>query len=126
MNYKIKHRRLHAFFYSKVLNSLMFIIALSLIMASYNYMFVLSVVCALVALLLFIGYSLWLWIGKPDSVVINHRLSDLSGLYMLYCLLIITLKANNQLWYIIPLCCAIILMFLLQLRPSDQTFVIKS
>ena len=126
MNSEIKHRRLHAFFYSKVLNSLMFIIALSLIMASYNYMFVLSVVCALVALLLFIGYSLWLWIGKPDSVVVNHRLSDLSGLYMLYCLLIITLKASNQLWYIIPLSCAIILMFLLQLRPSDQTFVIKS
>lgn len=122
MNSEVRHRRLHAFFYSKVLNSLMFIIVLSLIM---DYMFVMSVVCALVALLLFIGYSLWLWIGKPDSVVINHRLSDISGLYLLYFLIIIAFKVTNQLWYIIPLCCAIILVFLLQLRSSDRTFVIK-
>lgn len=124
MSQEIRHRRLYAFHNSKVLNALELIIGVCLLLTNYTRLAVLPIICAIVALLLFIGYSLWLWIKKPASIIINRKLSDIAGIYVLYYIIICAFQATNEFWYIIPLAIAVILVFYLLLRPSDQYFTI--
>ncbi len=125
MSQEIRHRRLYAFYNSKVLNALELIVCVCLLLTNYTRLAALPVICAVVAVLLFIGYSLWLWIKKPDSIIINRRLSDIAGAYILYYIIICAFRATNELWYIIPLAISVILVFYLLLRPSDHPFPIN-
>lgn len=80
----IRHRRLYAFYNSRVLNLLMILIIASLMLADATPMSVFPLMCTAVLFLLFVGYSLWLWIKKPRHIVIDARLSDFSGLLVVY------------------------------------------
>ncbi|MDE7473681.1 MAG: hypothetical protein K2M68_08885 [Muribaculaceae bacterium] len=121
---EIRHRRLYAFYNSRVLNALMIVVVDALLlMACYNTM-LLPVVCSSVALLLFIGYALWLWIAKPRVEVINRRLSDMSGYLMLYFLIMSVVRPESEWWYIIPLVASIAAMFVTLTRSNDEAFEI--
>lgn len=125
MKPKIRHRRLYAFFYSKVLNALMIVIILGLLMTDYNDSFIIPLLCSATALLLFVGYSAWLWIKKPQQVVINKWLSNISGWFILYFLCVIAVSTPNQWWYIVPGIGAVVLLFLSMINPTtDQKFSI--
>lgn len=126
MKHEIRHRRLYAFFYSKVLNALMIVIIIGLLFTDYNDTFIIPVICSTMALLLFLGYALWLWIKKPQKVVINQWLSNISGWFILYFLCVIAIKNPNQWWYIIPGAGAVVLLFLSIIKPdTDETFIIS-
>ncbi|MDE7411731.1 MAG: hypothetical protein K2M94_06805 [Paramuribaculum sp.] len=124
MNSQIRHRRLSAFYRSKVLNALMMVIIVSLMLVRLYDTLVLPAVCGTVALLLFIGYSAWLWIKKPAKIVVNDVLSDLSGYLTLYWLIIMAMDSANQWWYIFPIVCSVIIMFIILVRDTDEVFVI--
>lgn len=126
MKQEIRHRRLHAFFQSKVLNSLMVVAMVSLTMMCYMHSIELPAVCASVAFALFVGYSLWIWIRKPRQIVINNMLSNVSGIFTLYFIAIalFPIESMNPWWYCIPAVCAIIAMFICMIKPSDEVFEI--
>ena len=122
----IRHRRLHAFYQSKVLNALMIIEIVSLTLMGYMHSLMLPALCASVAFVLFIIYSLWIWIKKPGKLVINNMLSNVSGLYTLYFLVIALFPPESvfPILYGIPAVCAVVIMFLSMVRPSDEVFEI--
>lgn len=124
MNPSIRHRRLHAFYQSKVLNILMMIIIVSLLLMAYSYSMLLPVICSSIALACFIAYSAWLWGKKPASIVINNRLSGIGSFYVLYYLIVVAIDADNQWWYIIPVAVAVIVLFLSSMNYGDEEFTI--
>lgn len=126
MKQEIRHRRLHAFFESKVLSSLTIVLSVSLTMIGYMKSLELPVVCASVAFALFVSYSLWFWIKKPQQIVINNMLSNVSGFFTLYFIAIalFPIESVNPWWYCMPAIAAIILMFVSVIKPSDKVFEI--
>ncbi len=125
MNQEIKHRRLYAFYNSKVLQALMIVIIVGITMIGYYNDLLLPVICSGTAFLLFIGYSSWLWIKKPKQIVIHTWLSNISGLFCLYFLIVATMKNPNQWWYIFPIVCAIVILFIAMIYTKyDKTFTI--
>lgn len=123
-NSEMRHRRLYAFYNSRVLNGLMIVVVDALLlMACYKTM-LLPVVCSSVALLLFIGYALWLWVAKPRQIIINSRLSDVSGYLLLYFLIMSAVRPESEWWYIVPLVGSIVAMFVTLTRSDDEAFEI--
>lgn len=123
MKQEIRHRRLQAFFTSKVLNSLMIVIIVSLLVMAGTKTMLLPAVCGALALLLFIGYSLWLWIKKPERIIINRWLSGINGWFTLYYLIISAMKAPNEWWYITPVAFAVVLLFISLVKDqNDEPF----
>ncbi len=125
MNNNIRHRRLHAFYRSKVLNALLIVVIVSLFLMGYTGFVLLPLLCSSLAMLFFLGYSLWLWIKKPKYIVINNRLSNISGAFALYFLIIGAIKATNHWWYITPIAFAVILLFVSLInKQQDEVFEI--
>lgn len=124
MAQEIRHRRLHAFYQSKVLNALMILECVSLLMIGYMGSITLPAICASIAFALFLGYSLWLWIKKPRRIVINNMLSEASGFFTLYFIVVGISGASNPWWYGFPVLCAIVIMFVSMIKPSDEVFEI--
>ena len=125
MKKEIRHRRLYAFYHSKVLNALMIVLILGLLLTDYNDTVIIPLLCSATALLLFIGYSAWLWIKKPQRIVINKWLSNISGWFILYYLCVIAITTPNQWWFVVPGVGAVVLLFLSMINPdTDRQFVI--
>ena len=125
MNQNIRNRRLHAFYRSKVLNALLIVVIVSLFLMNYTGFVLLPLLCSSLAMLFFLGYSLWLWIKKPKYIVINNRLSNISGAFTLYFLIIGSMKALNHWWYITPIVFAVILLFVSLInKQQDEVFEI--
>lgn len=125
MKQGIRHRRLHAFFRSKVLNSLMVVVVVCLFMMNDSQTMELSVACGSLAMLFFIGYSLWFWIKKPKSIVINEWLSNINSAYILYFLIVRAMTGPNRWWYITPVLFAVILLFVALINKEDKNFEIR-
>lgn len=124
MEQNIIHRRLHAFYQSKVLNALMMTIVISLLLMAYTKSMLLPVMCASLALAFFIGYSMWLWIKKPKRIVINNWLSNINGPFTLYFLIITALNPTNQWWYITPIALSVVVLFISLVKDNDEVFEI--
>lgn len=122
MRQDIRHRRLYAFYQSKILNTLMIVTVISLMQIGYLQSMVMPVICSSVSLALFIGYSLWLWIRKPKQITIDTWLSNLSIWFTLYFVVVVAMKDLTQWWYIFPIVAAIVLMFINLVRPHDELF----
>lgn len=118
----IRHRRLYAFYHSKVLNALVTVIIVSLLQIGYMRPMLVPEICAAVSTALFLGYALWLWIKKPRQVVINKWLSDLNGWLTLYFLIVSARRANAVWWYVFPAVGAIFMLFIAMVRPHDEVF----
>lgn len=121
---QIRHRRLKAFYESKVLNSLMMVIVVCLFIIKYTQSLLLPTICAAIATCSFIGYSLWLWIKKPKRIVVDKWLSDINGTMILYFLIVNAIKDANEWWYIFPIICAVIAYVTSLLKPQDEIFEI--
>ena len=121
----IRHRRLYAFYRSNVLNSLMVVIGVSIMLMQCTNYAIVTGLCAALSMLFLIGYSLWIWIAKPKSIVINRWLSDTTTYFVLYFLIITAMKSANQWWYITPVILAVILLFVALIRPKDEIFTIS-
>lgn len=126
MEKEIRHRRLYAFYNSKVLNALMIVIINGIFLMGYYKTYLLPAICSSSAFLLFLGYSVWLWIKKPKEITINAWLSDISGIFTLYFLVIAAMKTDNQWWYIFPVVCSVFILFITMINPkNDKTFIIS-
>lgn len=125
MEKEIKHRRLYAFNNSKVLCALTIAMVAGISLLGCCESWLTPLVCFSTALVLYIGYSLWLWFGKPGEIVINTHLSDMRFYLVLYILILSVLKVQNIWWFILPMVCSIILMFVSMLRFKDEVFVIS-
>ena len=122
MSKNIRHRRLHAFYRSKVLNALMIVIIVCLMLMAYTHMMLLPVVCGSLAMACFVGYSLWLWVKKPQSITISNWLSDINGWFTLYFLIVVAMDVANQWWYISPVALAVLILFVSLVRNRDEQF----
>ena len=122
MKSEIRHRRLNAFFKSKVLNSLMILIVESLLLMRYFDSILIPGICCGICLLCFIGYSLWLWIKKPESIVINDWLSNITGYFTLYFLIILAINNPGVWWYIFPSAVAVIIFFVTLVTKHDENY----
>lgn len=122
MKQKIMHRRLYAFYQSKVLNALLIATIVSLLLAAYADSLLMPVICGSLATLFFIAYSLWLWIKKPASITINNWLSNLRGLFVLYYLIVTAMKEPNQWWYITPIALSVVALFVALITDHDERF----
>lgn len=122
MKQDLRHRRLYAFYQSKVLNALMIVVIISLLLMAYTESMLLPVICGSLAFLFFIGYSLWLWIKKPKSIIINKQLSDLKSILTLYVLIIVAMDASNQWWYITPIALSVVILFISMVNNRDEKF----
>lgn len=120
MKQNIRHPRLHAFYSSKVLNSLMMVIVVSLLMMLYTGSLLLPGICCALALAFFIGYALWFWIKKPKTVVVNEWLSSLTGWFILYFLIVGAMKSPNPWWYIFPVALAVPALFITLVNNKDE------
>lgn len=90
----------------------------------YTGLMILPMIAGAFLLAFFIGYSLWLWIKRPRNIVINPWLSDMSGLFTLYFMVVALIKNAGQWWYITPVVCATIVLFISLIRPKDESFEI--
>ena len=124
MKKEIRHRRLHAFYQSKVLNALMIVIIVNLLLMAYMSSMLLPAICGSLSLLFYIGYELWIWIKKPRTIIINSWLSNINGWYTLYFLIIAALKSSNPWWYITPAALAVVALFILLITGHDESFEI--
>lgn len=102
----------------------MIVVFVCLSLIGYTKMILLPTLCASMAFGLFIGYSLWLWIKKPQKIVINGWLSNIDGLFTLYYIIIVALDSKNPWWYAFPVICAIFTLFICMIKPKDEIFVI--
>lgn len=100
----------------------MIVVIVSLLLMAYTKSMLLPVICGSTALLLFIGYSLWLWIKKPKSIVVNNWLSNLNGWFCLYYLIINAMDAPNQWWYITPIVFSVFLLFISLINNQDEIY----
>lgn len=119
---EIRHRRLSAFFRSKVLNGLMIAVINGLLLMACLHQTALPVAFGSLAMLLFIVYSLWIWIKKPKTVVVNDWLSDINGYYTLYFLIVIGFDLANPWWYITPIALANIPLLIALTNHKDRPF----
>ena len=126
MEQEIRHRRLHAFYQSKVLNGLMIFIVVCLLLSMASGLAVYPLVCGGVALLLFVAYSLWLWICKLQAIVTNNLLSNVNGFCTLYYLVIIAFDEICQWWYLIPALFGICVLMVCLCGYRDERFVIRN
>lgn len=122
---EIRHRRLYAFYESKVLNALMITVVTSLLLAAYTQSMLMPIICGAIALTCFIGYSIWLWVKKPQKIVINKWLSYMNGWFTLYFLIITAMDAPNKWWYITPICFAVCILCISLIRNQDEMFDIN-
>lgn len=120
----IRHKRLHAFYKSKVINALVTVAVICLLSMRCVRPALLPAVCGATALLLAAGYSLWLWTAKPQRVVTNGWLSDVTGWYVIYCLIVNAMKAPNDWWFIAPAILGVVLLFVAMVNGRDETFEI--
>ena len=122
---KIRHRRLHAFLNSKIINSLMILMELCILVMPLFNDIIFPVVCGGVCLLAILGYSLWLWLWKPKRVTINLWLSDLCGTYTVYFLIVMAIKDASIWWYVLAGVSAILIFLLSLIKPKDEEFEIS-
>ncbi len=100
----------------------MMVVIVSLLLMAYTKSMLLPVICGTLAALFFIGYSLWLWIKKPKSIIINNLLSNLNGAFIYYYLIIIAIDSPNQWWYITPFALSVVLLFISLINYKDEKF----
>lgn len=123
---KVKHPRLYAFYESKVLNAMGIITIVSLLCIKAFDTLLLPVLCASVAAVAAIGYSAWLWIAKPDKIVINSWLSDMSGSLTLYSLIVSAMDTDNKWWFYFPILCSVAILFVSLVRNQDRIYDITN
>lgn len=120
MKQNIRHLRLYAFLNSSALNALYIVGIISLLQIGYLHSFLLPLVCASVSFASFIGYALWLWIKKPEKIVIDTRLSNQTIWFTLYFIAVAAMKDPGEWWYVFPLIAAILLLFASLTRPTAK------
>ncbi|MDE6084830.1 MAG: hypothetical protein K2G40_00300, partial [Muribaculaceae bacterium] len=67
---------------------------------------------------------LWVWIKKPESIVINDWLSNITGYFTLYFLIILAINNPGVWWYIFPSAVAVIIFFVTLVTKHDENYVI--
>lgn len=120
MKQNIRHLRLYAFLNSSVLNALYIVGIISLLQIGYLRSLLLPLVCASTSFALFIGYTLWLWIKKPEKILIDTRLSNQTIWFTLYFIAIAAMKEPGEWCYALPLIAAILLLFVSLTRPTAK------
>lgn len=120
----IRHRRLYAFYNSKVLNILLIIGEISLLQIGYMQPAIIPGVCAAISLMLFLGYIIWFWLKKPKKIIIDTWISDMSSWFTIYYLIVINIDNGSWWWCGAPMIAAILLCFINMVNPHDQPFEI--
>ncbi len=121
---EIRHRRLYAFLHSKVCNALVILIIVGIFLLSFSESVYLPLICIALAFLAFIAYTLWIWIGTPRQIVVNKWLSDVAFYFVFYLLVITALRPENEVWNMIPIVAAILILLVSLIWNKDEVFLI--
>lgn len=120
----IVHRRLFAFYHSKVLNALMIIVMVSLLLMRYEDAFLFAVIAASGAFLIAAGYTLWIWLKKPARLTISRWLSDMSGYFTIYFLIVSAIKDASVWWGVFAAVAAVATLSISLRKRGDEVFEI--
>lgn len=120
----IRHRRLEAFYSSKTLNMTLIFLVASLSLAGCGAPAAVSVTCSSAALALFAGYSVWLWRARPRRVIVNRWLSDMSGWFVIYFLIVSAISDASVWWHIFPCVAAAVALLIALTGRGDEQFEI--
>ncbi|MBD5356015.1 MAG: hypothetical protein HDR88_03280 [Bacteroides sp.] len=123
---KVYHPRLYAFFQSKVINSMMIVINIALLMTGCTKDLIVPFSVASVSFLLALSYTVWFWIKRPQRIVINSWLSNMSGYFSFYFLSVGAMKNLNELWFIFPAIIGVCLLFVNLIKNHDEVFNIST
>ncbi len=121
MESKIAHRRLYAFYRSKALSSMAIAVFLG-IMLAHHLQSLFPLICTAAAGAFLVGYSLWIWIARPRTIVICDWLSNVSGLYFIYFLMFRAVDHLSPWWSIGPVLAGIVVLFISSLNAGDENF----
>lgn len=120
---KLHHPRLAMFYNSSVLNMLMVWLFLSLLIADWDALWDIYpyslIVCGLVFAFA-VGYALWFWIRKPSSIPVCGWLSDVSGIYTIYFLIVCAVKSDRLWWNLFALVAAIAASVIYLIKGDDE------
>lgn len=90
--------------------------------AAYSQTLFLPVICGSLAMLFFVGYSLWLWIKKPKTIVINPWLSSVCSCFVCYYLITTLFDGLSRWWYMIPIVLSVIVLTTTFLNYKDEKY----
>lgn len=121
----IRHKKLYAFFNSKLINSLLIIMEMFLILMYCFTDVKLPIICSLTCLILIIGYSISLALGKVKKVVVNKYLSELSSLYTLYFLIVVAIKSPSVWWSLFAAVSLILIFFVSMIAAPDKILTLR-
>lgn len=111
------------FYQSNFLNLCVIGICASLQLALFYNNPILPLACVGIFCVAFATYSLWFWFSKPAMIATDKFLSDISGLYLLYCLITSVLDSPAPWSFYISVTApiAILLIFLLRLDRRQRS-----
>lgn len=113
---KIRHARLNLFYESTLLNFCLIGLCLSMTLAGFDQDSYLPLICMGIFAVVFIPYSLWFWIGKAKTIATDHFLSEISGIYLIYCLIAGTINNPSHWWRDFAVIAAITILLVYCLR----------
>ncbi len=119
----VRHPRLYAFLNNKALNVMSLLVITFLMMMSASIDsggWLMPTVGAVTATLLFAGYAIWLWIKKPQKVVIDTWLSDVNSYFVFYFICIATFQPSSIWWYVPVMPAAVAVIFISLIRPASH------
>ena len=118
---KIENRRLYAFLRSQTLTILMLLAFSCIFLMQYLNDLIIPSIIGGVIFSMAIGYSLWFWIKKPNEIVINNRLSNISSVFFFYWFIVNAMDNPNKMWYLFPIIClvGILIITLVKLKGSE-------
>lgn len=116
----IRNKRFFAFFNSKLITSLLLIMEMFLILMYCFADVKLPIICSFTCLILIIVYSILIAVGKVKKVTLNKYLSELSSLYTLYFLIVVSLNSRNIWWSIFAAVSLILIFFISNIATPDK------
>ena len=97
---KIENRRLYAFLRSQTLTILMLLAFSCLFLMPYMNDLVIPGIIGGIVFCMVVVYSLWFWIIKPKTIIINNRLSNISSMFLFYWFIVNAMNNPNKILYL--------------------------
>ncbi len=113
---KIRHPRLDAWYNSSVMNIASIGAALTLLFIKFYGLSVLAGISCAVFFAVLLGYSLWYWIGAKKNIPLSPFLSDISGRYVIYFLIVMAQREPSEWWLYFAFFAAVATLFIYLIR----------
>lgn len=113
---KPRHPRLDSYFKSAAMNTATIGTALCLVIIQQVGFNAMTSAAIVVLLGFMVGYTLWFWLGKAKRVGQSPFLSEISIFFTLYCLVVLAVNPESDLWAAFDVAATIVAVLIGQVR----------